>query len=207
MFTTGDFCVVILWHLAILPGGSLIITKMEVKGLNGENYSVTGMGQGNYNTVGASLGIASFLGLNAGNVLGGLGRCGCGCQGGSSDDQPISRYEANMLISLGNKDSEIALLKADKYTDQKIVEATSYLMGEIKSLAGEVRANKDMQCEVNKQQAVYNGVNTATVQCIQNQVQQLFGITKLVVPNTSVCPGWGNVTITPAAATTTPAGA
>lgn len=174
---------------------------MTIKGMNGENHSVTGMGQGNYNTVAGSLGLASFLGINAGNLLGGLGnRCGCQC--GSPDDQPISRYEANMLISLGNKDSEIALLKADKYTDQKIVDATAYLMGEIKTLAGEVRANKDMQCEINKEQAVYNGVNTATVQCIQNQVAQLYGITKLVVPNGSVCPGWGNVTITPAAATT-----
>lgn len=178
---------------------------MTIKGMNGENYSVTGMGQGNYNTVGASLGIASFLGLNAGNVLGGLGnRCGCACQSASSDDQMVNRYEANMLVALSNKDSEISLLKADKYTDQKIVEATSYLMGEIKSLAGEVRANKDAQCAVNAQQAVYNGVNTSTLTCLQNQVQQLYGITKLVVPNTSVCPGWGNVTITPAAATTTP---
>lgn len=164
--------------------------------------NVTGQGQGNYNTVAGSLGLASFLGLNAGNVLGGWNRNGCGCGCGSGDDQPVSRYEANLLISLGNKDSEIALLKADKYTDQKIVEATAYLMGEIKSLAGEVRANKDMQCEINKEQAVYNGVNTATLNCIQNQVAQLFGITKLVVPNGSVCPGWGNVTITPAAATT-----
>lgn len=174
---------------------------MEIKGMNGESHSVTGMGQGNYNTVAGSLGLASFLGLNAGNVLGGLGNR-CGCPSGSSDDQPISRYEANMLITLGNKDSEIALLKADKYTDSKIVDATAYLMGEIKSLATEVRANKDAQCAVNSQQAVYNGVNTATLNCIQNQVAQLYGITKLVVPNGSVCPGWGNVTITPAAATT-----
>jgi hypothetical protein len=29
---------------------------------------------------------------------------------------------------------------------------------------------------------------------------QLMGLTKLVVPNGSICPGWGNVTITPAAA-------
>ena len=174
---------------------------MTIKGMNGENHSVTGMGQGNYNTVGASLGIASFLGLNAGNVLGGLGNR-CGCQGSSPDDQPINRYEANLLVALSNKDSEIALYKADKYTDQKIVDATAYLMGELKSLAGEVRANRDMQCEINKEQAVYNGVNTATLNCIQNQVAQLYGITKLVVPNASVCPGWGNVTITPAAATT-----
>lgn len=175
---------------------------MTIKGMNGESQSVTSQAQGNLNTTFGSLGLASFLGINAGNLLSGFGnRCGCQC--GSPDDQPITRYEANMLISLGNKDSEIALLKADKYTDQKIVDATAYLMGEIKSLAGEVRANKDAQCAVNQQQAVYNGVNTATVQCLQNQVQQLFGITKLVVPNSSVCPGWGNVNITPATTTTT----
>jgi hypothetical protein len=160
---------------------------MEIKGINGENHSVTGMGQGAYNTVAGSLGLASFLGINAGNLLGGWNQNRCGCPG-SSDDQPISRYEANMLVALSNKDSEIALLKADKYTDQKIVEATAYLMGELKTLAGEVRANKDMQCEINKEQAVYNGVNTATLNCIQNQVAQLFGITKLVVPVSAVCP-------------------
>lgn len=156
--------------------------------MNGENHSVTGMGQGNYNTVAGSLGLASFLGINAGNLLGGWNQNRCGCPGSSPDDQPINRYEANMLVALSSKDGEIALLKADKYTDQKIVEATAYLMGEIKSLAGEVRANRDMQCEINKEQAVYNGVNTATLNCIQNQVARLFGITKLVVPVSAVCP-------------------
>ena len=174
---------------------------MTIKGMNGENHSVTGMGQGNYNTVAGSLGLASFLGINAGNLLGGWNQNRCGCQGGSPDDQPINRYEANMLVALSSKDGEIALLKADKYTDQKIVEATAYLMGEIKSLAGEVRANKDMQCEINKEQAVYNGVNTATLNCIQNQVAQLFGITKLVVPNSAICPGWPTATTTPTATT------
>ena len=37
---------------------------------------------------------------------------------------------------------------------------------------------------------------------MQQQIAQLQSLTKLVVPNTSVCPGWGNVTITPAATTT-----
>jgi hypothetical protein len=53
------------------------------------------------------------------------------------------------------------------------------------------------------QQAVYNGVNTAAVECIKGQIAQLMGLTKLVVPNASICPGWGNVTVTPAAAPTT----
>ena len=172
--------------------------------MNGESHSVTGMGQGNYNTVAGSLGLASFLGLNLNNLFNGQGNK-CNCPSGSSDDQAITRYEANMIATIGAKDSEIALLKADKYTDQKISETYITLNGQINALAAEVRANKDAQCAINQQQAVYNGVNTATLNCIQNQVQQLFGITKLVIPNTSVCPGWGNVTITPAAATNTPA--
>ena len=123
----------------------------------------------------------------------------------TSDDKPISRYEAAMMDSLAKKDAEISLLRADKYTDEKMVEVTKYIDGKVESLAAEVRANKDAQAAINLQQAVYNGTNTATLQCMQGQIAQLLALTKLVVPNGSVCPGWGNVTITPATATTTPA--
>ena len=47
---------------------------MTIKGMDGQSYNVTGQGQGNTNTVLGALGAASFLGINAGNVLGG----GCG---------------------------------------------------------------------------------------------------------------------------------
>ena len=39
-----------------------------------------------------------------------------------------------------------------------------------------------------------------TVTCMQNTLN---AITKTVIPNTAICPGGGNVTITPAPATTT----
>ena len=178
---------------------------MKVKGADGYEHSVTGQGQGNYNTVGASLGIASFLGINANNVLGGLGRNnGCSCA--NPQDTPVSRYEMGMAQELGAKDSKIALLEAQIYTDQqtdrKIGEAITFVRGEMKELAAEVRANKSAQDAINLQQAVYNGVNTAAVECIKGQIAQLMGLTKLVVPNGSVCPGWGNVTVTPATTTT-----
>ena len=51
-------------------------------------------------------------------------------------------------------------------------------------------------------QGVINATIGSSVSVLQNQVAQIMSLTKLVVPNTSVCPGWGNVTITPAAATT-----
>jgi len=166
---------------------------------------VTSQGQGNLNTVLGSVGAAGALLGNGwlGNLLGGLGGGNRCC---NSEDMPVSRYEANMMNLLATKDAEIALLQADKYTDQKIVDVYTALAGMIKEVATEVRNNKDCQEQVNREQAVYNGVNTATLQCLQGQVAQLFGLTKLVVPNGSVCPGWGSVTITPAAAPTTVAG-
>ena len=165
---------------------------MTIKGMNGENYSVTGQGQGNYNTVAGSLGLASFLGLNAGNVLGGWGNRNMGYPNApieviTSDDKPITRNEAKMMQELGVKDSEIALLKADKYTDQKIVETTTYLMGKINEVSAEVRANKDAEGAVNTQQAVYNGTNTATLGCLQRQVDELASMSKRVIPSSNVC--------------------
>lgn len=180
---------------------------MTVKGIDGQSVNVTGQGQGTFNSVGAGAGIASFLGLNAANLFGG----GLAMRNGAvevitSEDKPLSRYDAALMDKLAAKDSEIALLKADKYTDEKIVEVTKYMDGKVEALAAEVRANKEAQQAINMQQAVYNGTNTATLQCMQGQIAQLLSLTKLVVPNSSVCPGWGNVNVTPATSTTsTPA--
>jgi hypothetical protein len=177
---------------------------MQVKNESGGYSHVTSMGQGNLNTVLGSLGTASFFGLNANNILGGLAGNNRQCACPNPSDVPVTRYEAEMMLALNAKDGEIALLKADKYTDQKISEATAYLMGKIGEVSAEVRANKDAQCAVNAQQLALNAASNATIACLQGQVAQLFGITKLVVPNSSVCPGWGNVNTTPA---TTPAAA
>lgn len=64
-----------------------------------------------------------------------------------------------------------------------------------------MRANKEEQAALNLQQAVYNGTNTAAVGCIQGQIAQLQSLTKLIVPNSSCCPGWGEVTVKPATTT------
>lgn len=137
------------------------------------------------------IGTAGWL-LNGG--LGGIFGGGSCC----SDNTPVNRYELDQSMALASKDGEIALLKADKYTDEKIIEA-------YKDLVGQLNAFKAEQNAVNMQQVAYNATNTATINCVQNQVTQLQSLTKLVVPNTSVCPGWGNVTITPATTGTTTA--
>ena len=132
---------------------------------------------------GLGLGIAgTALGIlngGLGNIFGGAMNCGC------SENNFVNRYELELENKIVSKDSEIALLKSNIYTDQKIAEVYEKLNTKIGVVEAGINA-----------QAVYNAANTATIGCIQSQVAQLFGLTKLVVPNTSVCPGWGDVNVT-----------
>lgn len=156
---------------------------------------------------GAGLGLG-IAGTSLGLLSGGLGNIlgGMGCNNGMcSENTPVNRYELDMARSLANKDMEISYWRGQDETNRKISDTYANLEGQINALAREVRCNKDEQTGINMQQAVYNGTNTAAMTCMQGQIAQLFSLTKLVVPNTSVCPGWGDITITPAT-TTTPTG-
>jgi hypothetical protein len=82
-----------------------------------------------------SLGIASFLGLNANNILGGCGGGLFGRGGGCSPaDMPVTRYELGMEQAIAAKDSEIALLKANTYQDQKSLELYRYIDGKLNDI-------------------------------------------------------------------------
>lgn len=136
----------------------------------------------------ASKGVAgSGLGLGiAGTALGllngGLGNLfGNNCMSGCSENHIVNRYELGLVSELNAKDGEIALLKADKYTDQKIVET-------YKDLVGQINAIKENQNAINMQQAVYNGTNNATINCLQGQINALQALTKTIIPITNVCP-------------------
>jgi hypothetical protein len=144
-----------------------------------------------------------------GTVLGGIGASGANLLGGMggnvccAENMPVNRYELNQEKEMAHKDAEIAYLRGQNETNEKLTAVYANLEGQINALSAKVQANKDEQNGVNLQQAVYNGTNNAAVACMQGQIATLMGLTKLVVPNTSVCPGWGEVTVAPAAATTT----
>lgn len=140
-----------------------------------------------------------------GNLLGGWGMSPAMAAGAvCSENTPVTRYALEQQQTISEKNMEIAYWRGQDETNRKISESYSKLENRMIGLAAEIRANKDEQAAINMQQAVYNGTNTATIGCIQNQVAQLLGLTKLVVPNASVCPGWGaaKVTVEPATATT-----
>ena len=110
-----------------------------VKDVHGYDVRVPNKGAVDYAVVGGSLGIASFLGLNAGNILGngcggGLfgnrnGNCGC-----SPADVAVTRYEMAMQQEIAAKDSRIALLEANTYNDQKSLELYRYIDGKLNEI-------------------------------------------------------------------------
>lgn len=127
---------------------------------------------------GLGLGIAgTALGLlngGLGNLLGG----GCGtAYNGCSENSLVNRYELGLTQELAAKEQEIALLRADKYTDQKLVEVTTYFNNKIDAINAQLG-----------QQAVYNATLNGTVSCMATQIAQLQGLTKLIVPADNICP-------------------
>ena len=105
-----------------------------VKSSDGYDVKIPSKGATDYAVVGGSLGIASFLGLNANNILGNGGLFGnrnasCNCA-----DVPVTRYEMAMQNELAEKDSKIALLEANTYNDQKSLELYKYVDGKFNSI-------------------------------------------------------------------------
>lgn len=115
----------------------------HVKTTEGYDVKVPSQGEVTYGTVAGSLGIASFLGLNAGNVLGRGGLFG----GGSTNpaDVPVTRYEMAMQHEIAAKDSKIALLEANTYNDQKSLELYRYIDGKL----ADIQANLAAQAVTN----------------------------------------------------------
>ena len=133
--------------------------------------------------------IGTVLGASSSGILGNLfGNANCNCQNGAA----VNRYEMELQQKIAALESGIALRDANIYNDGKMLELYKYVDGKVEAINARLG-----------EQAVFNATTTATVNCIAGQVAQLMSLTKLVVPNSSVCPGWGNVTVTPATAPTT----
>ena len=116
--------------------------------------------------IGTALGAMNASGN--GGLLGGLFG---GCRDG------VSHYELTQESALAAKDARIALLEANTYNDQKLLEVYKYFDGELKDVRSQL-------C----QQAVVNAQITANISCMQQNLAALNGLTKTVIPIGNVCP-------------------
>jgi hypothetical protein len=144
---------------------------------------------------GLGLGIAgTALGLlngsNGNGLLGGLLGTGCAC----SENMTVSRYELGQESKIAELQSQIALRDANTYNDQKLLEVYKYFDGELKDVRATMCANEKMQ-------AVINAKFESGIDVLGSQVASInatiSGLTRTVIPNANVCPGWGQVSVTP----------
>lgn len=143
-----------------------------------------------------------IIGTTLSVLNGGLGNLLCGM--GGCNNQYATKSDVAYSQELAKKDSEIALLKSEQNTEVKIAEVYDRLITRI-------NADKQAQSDWNAAQMVNNcsisnavAVNSNSISALQNCCNS---ITKLVVPNSAICPGWGDVSVTVTPTTTTTTGA
>lgn len=143
---------------------------------------------------GLGLGVAgTALGLlNSNGILGGL--FNTNGTGNCSEDHCVNRYELNQQQKIAELQSQIALRDANTYNDQKLLEVYKYFDGELK----EIRAT---QCDKWANQGIINAQFESGINVLGSQVSSVTntvnGLTKTVIPNANICPGWGNVCVQP----------
>lgn len=133
-------------------------------------YASRGVGAAGLTTgiIGSALGV-----LNGG--LGGLmnGGCGMAYNGGMGTYQ----YELNEAQKISELQAGIALRDANVYNDQKMLDLYKYFDGKIGYIEQQI-----------SQQSVVNAQITANLACMQKDIDTLQGLTKTIVPISSICP-------------------
>ena len=144
------------------------------------NFASKGIANAGLTTgiIGTTLGVLNGNGGNG--LLGGLfgnNCCANGMQANCTENVLVNRYELAQEQKISELQSQIALRDANTYMDGKMLEMYKYVDGRFNNLESQI-------C----QQAVYNATNNSAMACLQGQVAQLYGLTKLIVPSDNVCP-------------------
>ena len=107
------------------------------------------------------------------DAMGGLSGLFGGNKNTDPGDKPITRYEMGLFQQINAKDIEISELKSNRYTDA---------------------VANGLQQQIGAQ-AVFNATQNATMGALQGQIAQLQGVTKLMIPNENLAPGYGRAAV------------
>jgi hypothetical protein len=130
---------------------------------------VAGAGLG-LGIAGTALGLLGGNGLNG--ILGGWNSCGNGC-----GNQMVNRYEANQAARIAELETEVKLRDANVYTMTEMGKLRDYVDRRLEGVNASI-----------SQQAVINAQVAANLSCLTNTVNTLSGLTKTVIPISSICP-------------------
>ena len=126
-----------------------------------------GLGTG---IAGLALGV---LNGGLGNILTGVNGGNCGCH----EDHWVNRYEAAQSARIADLETEVKLRDANTYTLTEMGKLRDYVDRRVDGVNAQL-------CNQN----VLNAQVAANLSCMQGNIATLMGLTKTVVPITSVCP-------------------
>ena len=171
---------------------------MEIEAINSKANA--GLTTGIIGTAGLALSLLShgFTGMGNNSVTPAVTSGLCAAIP-SALENAVGRHELDHRLediqTISEKDAEISELKMNTLMDSKVLDLYKYVENKFHD-----------QDQKFADQGVWNATATGSMSSMAAQIANLqtvcAQITKTVVPNTAVCPGWGNVTITPATTTT-----
>ena len=103
--------------------------------------------------------------------------------------------------ALADKEHQLNMADMERISTEHDIEVYKQVRSEIKAVDDKLNAEVRRLDREHAEQLVWNATNAGVLGCLKNQVEQLQGLTKLVIPNSSCCPGWGPVTVAPATPT------
>lgn len=118
-----------------------------------------------------------------------------GSTGGSrSSGDYVTKESFDLALRLANSERDNAILAAELSSEKKMSDVFTTLNDKINQVTNDQNA-------INSAQAVTNCAVTSQLAVLNNNVAILMGLTKTVIPNGNVCPGWGDATVTVSAST------
>lgn len=108
-----------------------------------------------------------------------------------SENNYVNRYELSLEQQNASKDAELALWKAKDEMKQQMIDLTKYIDGKVEGIKSDFSAYKEAQAAEKIQQAALSATQTATINCMRQQIESLTGnfdrLTKNYVPSYNVC--------------------
>ena len=135
------------------------------------NYASRGVAGTALGLGAGALGVELLRG-GLGGILGGWNNGGC-----CNENMMVNRYEAAQSARIAELETEVKLRDANTYTLTEMGKLRDYVDRRFEGVNAQL-------C----QQAVINAQTVANISCMQNTINTLSGLTKTVIPITSVCP-------------------
>lgn len=145
--------------------------------------------------------IGTGLGAISSGLLGNL------FGGGTAAQNVVTKDMLELQLQLAASQKDNSILTAELSSEKKMVEVFNAANDKINAVRDELGNRiREVEAKVDANaaaQSVINCQHNSNLNLLNSQVGQLFSLTQLKIPNTSVCPGWGGVTVTPTPVGTT----